>query len=251
MTTIAMPPIVGGGFTLPDIQRHVGVTPDGRLGPQTLAAIASKLNMTAPVLQTFALHDPKAFFMGIKETTTLLDQTQVNSINAILDAANTWPVSWVAYALATAWHESRFRPIGELGSKHYLFEMYDIAGKRPAKARELGNHSHGDGIKYAGRGFVQLTGKTNYLNASHLLKVDLVNAPELALDTDYAARILVWGMETGAFTGKRLSDYLPLNAASIHHFKDARRIINGTDKDDEIAEYAADFQTALYEGVYA
>jgi predicted chitinase len=36
--------------------------------------------------------------------------------------------------------------------------MYDINGRRPAKALKLGNVNPGDGVRFHGRGYVQLTG---------------------------------------------------------------------------------------------
>ena len=44
-------------MTLADIQRRVGVTPDGKIGPQTLAAIASALGMTEAVTPATSIPD--------------------------------------------------------------------------------------------------------------------------------------------------------------------------------------------------
>jgi len=56
----------------------------------------------------------------------------------------------------------------------------------------LGNTQPGDGWKYHGRGFVQLTGRDNYEKAAAGLGMDLVNHPELAADRDNAAKIAVY-----------------------------------------------------------
>lgn len=56
----------------------------------------------------------------------------------------------------------------------------------------MGNTEPGDGAKYKGRGFVQLTGKDNYTAASKALGIDLVKNPELASDPDTANKIAVW-----------------------------------------------------------
>ena len=42
----------------------------------------------------------------------------------------------------------------------------------------LGNTSHGDGFKYRGRGYNQITFKTNYQNIGSAIQVDLVNHPD-------------------------------------------------------------------------
>lgn len=74
---------------------------------------------------------------------------------------------------------------------------YDIK-HNPRKARILGNTSPGDGHKYRGRGYIHLTGKSNYNIVTKALgdpSIDLVNNPELAADPDIAARIAIWWMK--------------------------------------------------------
>lgn len=55
-----------------------------------------------------------------------------------------------------------------------------------------GNTEAGDGYKYRGRGFIQLTGKGNYAEASKALGLDLVNNPDMAADPAIAAKIATW-----------------------------------------------------------
>ena len=188
--------------------------------------------------------NPEGFFANVRGYTGRLSQQQVDSINAILKAGSHWPLGWMAYALATAWHESRFLPIREKGGNKYL-SKYDTG----RLARILGNtpEADGDGILYAGRGFVQLTGRTNYGNAGAELGLDLLNYPDLALDIPTAARILVWGMEGGKFTGRKLSHYI-IGNGNHDAFVRARRIINGTDRAELIADHADRFADALMEG---
>jgi putative chitinase len=57
--------------------------------------------------------------------------------------------------------------------------------------RNLGNTEPGDGWKYHGRGYVQLTGRDNYARVGKELGLDLVNHPELAEDRDIAAKIAI------------------------------------------------------------
>jgi putative chitinase len=60
----------------------------------------------------------------------------VNGCNAVLAAMEGCPLSWTAYALATAYHEtaSTMQPIKEYGGQTYFTRMYDVAerGLRPA-----------------------------------------------------------------------------------------------------------------------
>lgn len=136
-----------------------------------------------------------------------------------------WPdLRWLAYMLATTYHETAFRmwPITEYGSQDYL------------QGKEY--------YPYIGRGFVQLTWESNYRKAGDEIGRDLVNNPDLALDSLIATRVLFNGMALGWFTGKCLGDYFndskddPVNA---------RQIINGNDCDDQIADYHKQFLAAL------
>lgn len=66
--------------------------------------------------------------------------------------------------------------------------------------------------------------------------------PDFALSDEIAAKIITVGMRDGIFTGKRLADYF---TAVGYDWLNARRIINGTDRDSDIAGYGKKFQTAL------
>ena len=183
-----------------------------------------------------------------------LDGNEVSGCDAILDAVAGLPVSWAAYALATAYHETAhtMQPVKEYGGNRYFTRMYDVTGNRPELARKMGNTAPGDGVKYCGRGYVQLTWKANYAKAGQKLGVDLVNKPDLAMEKDIAALIMRHGMKEGWFTGKSFASYLPAKGpASAAQFTAARRIINGRDKDVLIAGYAEKFQKALVMGSWA
>ncbi len=56
----------------------------------------------------------------------------------------------------------------------------------------MGNTSPGDGKKYKGRGYIQLTGKSNYIDASKELGLDVVNHPELLEDPINALKVSCW-----------------------------------------------------------
>jgi putative chitinase len=180
-----------------------------------------------------------------------LDPDEVSGAERILDAMAGCPIAWTAYALATAWHETAhtMQPIKEFGGPAYFTRMYDIRGNRPEKARAMGNTAPGDGALYAGRGYVQLTWKSNYAKAAKRTGYPLVGNPDLAMRPDIAAIIMRCGMEEGWFTNKALSHFLPkAGPASNRQFFEARRIINGRDKAELIAGYAEGFQEALSDG---
>ncbi len=56
----------------------------------------------------------------------------------------------------------------------------------------MGNNDPGDGYRYRGRGYIQLTGRDNYTAASRALDLDLVGSPDLAAQPENAARVAVW-----------------------------------------------------------
>jgi putative chitinase len=84
-----------------------------------------------------------------------------------------------------------FRKLIERGTSEYFRKRYDKSGN-PRKAKTLGNTELGDGERFLGRGYVQLTGRYNYAQAGRALGLDLVSRPELAADPVVAAKIAIW-----------------------------------------------------------
>jgi putative chitinase len=154
---------------------------------------------------------------------------------------------WLAYLLATAHHETArtIQPIREYGTPAYFTARYDPSprGTRPAVAASLGNTRPGDGARFCGRGYVQLTGRRNYADWAERLGVPLLDDPDLAMAPGTAARILVEGAILGTFTGRRLADHL---AGKRPDWVGARRVINGTDRAELIAGYALAYYAALF-----
>lgn len=197
----------------------------------------------------------KFFFDQCRRTlfTGKLSQGQVAGLTFILDV---WEADharkderWLAYALATAYHETAFtmQPIRERGGPNYYTRMYDpnsSVPRRAALARKMGAQP-GDGPIFYGRGYVQLTWRANYAKMGKAFRVDLTTdatAADKVLQPELAAKIMFKGMEDGIFTGKRLANYF---SPDVEDWKNARRIINGNDCDEAIAVYAKKFYAAI------
>ena len=87
-------------------------------------------------------------------------------------------------AISTIGVESgNFSPVKERGGPSYLANLYE--GRV-----DLGNNNVGDGARFRGRGFVQITGRDHYAHFGAETGQDLLNNPDLALDPAVAAQIL-------------------------------------------------------------
>src|SRR5215213_473437 len=153
--------------------------------------------------------DSNAFFAHYRPAFGPLGPYQVSGLSSMLAAAEADPsftgVRQLAYAFTTVQRETNvagvvngqhmaltYNPITELGGYAYIMGHYQ--GRR-----DLGNTQPGDGWKFRGRGYVQITGRNNYTKFGRLLGVDLASDPDLALQPGVAWRVLSLGMHEGLF----------------------------------------------------
>lgn len=102
-----------------------------------------------------------------------------------------------------------FKPVHEWGGESYW--------KRYEERADLGNVNPGDGIKYHGRGYIQLTGRANYRVYGQKLGVDLENDPDLAMDPTVSALVLAcYFNERGVAEAARAQDW-----------RRVRKLVNG------------------------
>jgi peptidoglycan L-alanyl-D-glutamate endopeptidase CwlK len=143
-----------------------------------------------------------------------------------LAAANLTDTPMLLAALATIRAEAEpFLPLTEAESHFntssggqpgavsgHPFDLYDHRA-------DLGNLGPPDGALFRGRGFVQLTGRSNYTHYARLLSLDLLAMPAIAAQPQPAARILA------AFLAERQA---PIRAALAQNdLVHARRLVNG------------------------
>jgi hypothetical protein len=208
-------------------QDKEGLVKDGVVGPHTWAAL---LRAPCEVSQI----DDAVWRCIDSIPYPELRPFAIESIPLILYECEGAGFCWeqTAYVLATAEHESR---LGEW--------MVEFASGWEYEGRsDLGNTQIGDGPRFKGRGFVQLTGRANYADWSERLGIDLVANPEKLVQPTLAAHILVQGMKLGTFTGHKLGQYVN---ATHHDYVNARRCINWLDRAEHIAAIAEEYRKCL------
>jgi putative chitinase len=171
-------------------QQSEGLLADGIAGPRTQGALGLVADTTLPTI-----------IPGVTVTVVskMFPHTQVDNIRTnlpfVLDALVEKALvdkTMVLMALATIRAETEgFEPISEGKSKFntspggHPFDLYD-------NRRDLGNQGRGDGEKFKGRGFIQLTGRFNYEKYGKVMGLEnqLVDNPDLANDPTIAAKLL-------------------------------------------------------------
>lgn len=115
-----------------------------------------------------------------------IDNVRANwpPVEAALDRREVYsPFSAVAAIATISVETGTFSPVKERGGPTYLTNLYE-------NRKDLGNTSPGDGVKFRGRGFVQITGRWDYEHFGSEIGRDLEGNPDLALDPAVAADIL-------------------------------------------------------------
>jgi len=199
-------------------QKSAGLLADGVVGPRT----ASALQLPLPGMAPAAMPAITVAIVAKMFPSTPLPPISKNLplLLAELEAASlTWPPIVLA-ALATIRAEAEgFEPIDEFISRFNTspggtpFDLYD-------NRRDLGNMGSPDGAAFKGRGFVQLTGRSNYTRLGTRLGLPgLVETPEHANDPAIAAKLLA------AFIAE---NELPMKRALLAgRLATARALVNG------------------------
>ncbi len=163
------------------------------IGPGSIQTLQEKLNEIGGEIE---IKEGKIHDFSTKERTIEAIKWECKAQGIGLD-------SQIAYVLATTeWETAQtFKPIREA-----FWVKPDAEKWRKNNLRYY---------PYYGRGFVQLTWKVNYQKYSRILGVDLVNNPDMAMDNNVALFILVHGFKTGAFTGRKITEYINSDKADF------------------------------------
>lgn len=174
----------------------------------------------------------------------------MDGYNAIFDRYEQLELSdarWLAYILATVYHETgtRMEPVREgcystdeasVKAVTNLYKQGEISENYAARQP--------NGNSYFGRGLVQLTWADNYKRLGNALGIgtQLYDNPSLALDLTMSVKILFKGMMDGLCTHHRLAQYFN---ATTTDWLDARKIISGMEGAELVAKYAKRFHDCL------
>jgi peptidoglycan L-alanyl-D-glutamate endopeptidase CwlK len=171
-------------------QQSEALLADGVAGPRTLEALGLTKDDTLPsVLDQVT---PRLVSQMFPQTPVDHIKDNLQALLDALDAAGLGDKAMVLMALATIRAETEsFLPISEGKSRFNTspggkpFDLYD-------SRKDLGNQGASDGADFCGRGFIQLTGRTNYAQCGQMIGLgdQLVHKPELANQPDIAARLL-------------------------------------------------------------
>ncbi|MDX6512360.1 MAG: hypothetical protein QOE36_1864 [Gaiellaceae bacterium] len=191
-----------------------GLEVDGAVGPATRAALASGAHPTPQPPQpsghgAFAL-SPAQISAICGAPAANVQQHWPGLQKALAEHGLSDRASTIA-AIATIGTEvSSFLPINEYGGNAYFTKMYE--GRK-----DLGNTHPGDGARYHGRGYIQLTGRANYHGYGSKLGIPLEDNPDLALKPEVAAQILAQYMKDRGIGG----------LAAKGDWKGVRKAVNG------------------------
>lgn len=200
-------------------QRSRGLLADGIAGPRTLTALKLAKSDALPS----ALPAATVTVVSKIFPFTPVDNIRVN-LPYVLNALRTERLGdkpLVLMALATIRAEAEcFEPICEEKSKYntspggHPYDLYDFR-------TDLANHKRGDGDRYKGRSFIQLTGRRNYEVHGRAIGLGdrLVQTPDLANDRDIAGRLLAIFLKAKERAIKE--------ALLDNDLRSARRLVNG------------------------
>ena len=193
----------------------------------------------------------KIFYDTIKTSlfNSKLSDTQVEGMEAILSEWEKQQLTdfrWLAYILATAFHETAktMQPIEEFGKgKNHDYGKKLKMGGGPGKRV---SYTTPDKLYY-GRGHTQNTWYENYQALTNAANKegrnwDFLNAPELLLTMEPSIWATFYAMQHGLYTGRRLMQYFN---DTTEDWVNARKIINGLDRAELIAGYGKTFFAAL------
>ena len=189
-----------------------GLTPDGIVGPSTWAKLMGESKISSPTVIT---EPAPVANIGSLKLEKLKGHIPDAVIAQIPDTASKFNINTplrLAHFLAQCGHESggfkvtsenlnysakglmgifkKYFPTEQL-AESYQRQPQKIANKVYASRMDNGNEASGDGFKFRGRGYIQLTGRANYTAFGKAINEDIANNPDV-VSGKYALLSAAW-----------------------------------------------------------
>jgi putative chitinase len=100
------------------------------------------------------------------------------------------------YGITTAMRKAHFLSQTAHESDGFNTNEEYASGAAYEGRRDLGNTKSGDGVRFKGRGLIQVTGRSNYAECGNALGVDLIGNPQRLADFDLACLSAGWYWDT-------------------------------------------------------
>lgn len=221
-------------------QAKNGLTADGIVGPATWAKIMGGAT-TTPTTPQPSTPAPQVAGLKLDKLKGHVPQVVIDSIPEVASKFGINTPLRVAHFLAQCGHESggfrvtqenlnysakglngifrKYFPT-EAAAAAYARQPQKIANKVYANRMANGSEASGDGYKFRGRGYIQLTGRDNYTQFGKAIGVDIPSNPDL-VSSKYALASAAW------FWSKNGLNKLADNGASDTAVTSITKRVNG------------------------
>ena len=223
-------------------QTKHGLTPDGIVGDGTWAKIMNE-GVSAPTPQPISTPAPQVAGLKLDKLKGHVPQIVIDSIPEVASKFGINTPLRVAHFLAQCGHESggfrvtqenlnysakglngifkKYFPT-EAAAAAYARNPQKIANKVYSNRMGNGSEASGDGYKFRGRGYIQLTGRDNYTAFGKSIGEDIPNNPDLVA-SKYALASAAW-----FFSKNGLHKIADEGASDVVVTKITKRVNGGT-----------------------